>query len=188
MHRERRAAKRSRTRGCCSSSSCCWRRRRGGRPGGRPRGGQGLLDHRRRVDARCCPTATCASRTRTLDFTGTFHYVYWDLSTEGSEGIVDPRRRRAVRRRPRDDGPVRLPGTPRRMQRRGRHVRRRPGAPRARAARLRPHRHHGRFTVDYVAGRRQEFTTRRAVLAVHRRRDRRESGDVQRHRAPARRA
>ena len=40
------------------------------------------------VDAQVMPNGDVrVTDTRTLDFTGTFHYVYWDLSTRGSEGI-----------------------------------------------------------------------------------------------------
>ncbi|MBE0528509.1 MAG: DUF2207 domain-containing protein, partial [Thermoleophilia bacterium] len=41
-----------------------------------------------RVDATVEPTGDVRiTETRTLDFSGSFHYVYWDLSTRGSEGI-----------------------------------------------------------------------------------------------------
>ena len=40
------------------------------------------------VDAQVLPNGDVRiTDTRTLDFSGTFHYVYWDLSTRGSEGI-----------------------------------------------------------------------------------------------------
>jgi uncharacterized membrane protein len=42
-----------------------------------------------RVDATVEPNGDVRiTDTRTLDFSGIFHYVYWDLSTRGSEGIV----------------------------------------------------------------------------------------------------
>jgi uncharacterized membrane protein len=41
-----------------------------------------------RVDATVQPDGDVRiTDTRTLDFSGSFHYVYWDLSTRGSEGI-----------------------------------------------------------------------------------------------------
>ena len=41
-----------------------------------------------RVDATVQPNGDVRiTDTRTLDFSGTFHFVYWDLSTRGSEGI-----------------------------------------------------------------------------------------------------
>ena len=40
------------------------------------------------VDAEVLPNGDLrVTDTRTLDFSGTFHYVYWDLSTRASEGI-----------------------------------------------------------------------------------------------------
>jgi uncharacterized membrane protein len=40
------------------------------------------------VDAQVLPDGDVrVTDTRTLDFSGTFHFVYWDLSTRGSEGI-----------------------------------------------------------------------------------------------------
>jgi len=40
------------------------------------------------VDAQVLPNGDVrVTDTRTLDFTGTFHFVYWDLSTRGSKGI-----------------------------------------------------------------------------------------------------
>jgi uncharacterized membrane protein len=40
------------------------------------------------VDAQVLPNGDVrVTDTRTLDFSGTFHFVYWDLSTRGSEGI-----------------------------------------------------------------------------------------------------
>ena len=42
-----------------------------------------------RVDATVQPNGDVRiTDTRTLDFSGTFHFVYWDLSTRGSEGIT----------------------------------------------------------------------------------------------------
>jgi uncharacterized membrane protein len=41
------------------------------------------------VDAQVQPNGDVRiTDTRRLDFTGTFHYVYWDLSTRGSDGIA----------------------------------------------------------------------------------------------------
>ena len=41
-----------------------------------------------RVDAQVQPNGNVrVTDTRTLDFNGSFHYVYWDLSTRGSDGI-----------------------------------------------------------------------------------------------------
>ncbi len=41
-----------------------------------------------RVDATVKPNGDVRiTDTRTLDFSGSFHFVYWDLSTRGSEGI-----------------------------------------------------------------------------------------------------
>jgi len=42
-----------------------------------------------RVDATVRPNGDVSiSDTRTLDFSGTFHFVYWDLATKGSKGIT----------------------------------------------------------------------------------------------------
>ena len=41
-----------------------------------------------RIDATVAPNGDVRiTDTRTLDFSGSFHFVYWDLSTRGSEGI-----------------------------------------------------------------------------------------------------
>ena len=42
-----------------------------------------------RVDAQVMPNGNVrVTDTRTLDFSGTYHFVYWDLATKGSSGIV----------------------------------------------------------------------------------------------------
>jgi uncharacterized membrane protein len=41
------------------------------------------------IDAQVMPNGNLkVHESRTLDFSGTFHYVYWDYSTKGSEGVV----------------------------------------------------------------------------------------------------